>query len=90
MDINRTTKTECRMCGACCIAQSISSIIPGTGRGKPAGVRCVHLSEENRCLIYSERPDVCREFSATKELCGSSFKEAMANLSWLEEATKTG
>lgn len=78
------------MCGACCIAQSISSIIPGTGRGKPAGARCVHLSAENRCLIYSARPDVCREFTATFELCGSDFREAMTNLAWLENATKSG
>ena len=28
-------------CGACCIAPSISSAIPGMPDGKPAGVRCV-------------------------------------------------
>ncbi len=76
------------MCGACCIAQSISSIIPGTGQGKSAGIRCIHLSAENRCLIYTDRPLVCRDFAATRELCGSSFNEAMINLSWLENATK--
>lgn len=88
MDLNKTTKTECRICGACCIAQSISSIIPETSQGKPAGTRCVHLSAENRCRIYNERPQVCRDFTATVELCGSSFSEAMANLTWLENATK--
>lgn len=88
MDLNKTTKTECRMCGACCIAQSISSIIPGTSQGKPAGTRCIHLSPENSCRIYNERPQVCRDFSATVELCGSSFSEAMANLAWLEDKTK--
>ncbi len=75
------------MCGACCIAQSISSIIPGTGKGKAAGERCVHLSHENRCMIYGTRPAVCREFSATVELCGSCYEEAMANLAWLEQET---
>jgi len=78
------------MCGACCIAQSISTIIPGTGRGKAAGERCVHLSPENTCLIYTRRPRVCREFTPTLELCGSSFDEALANLKWLEDATKSG
>jgi Fe-S-cluster containining protein len=38
---------ECREhCGACCIAPSISSPIPGMPRGKPGGVRCIHLSED--------------------------------------------
>ncbi|HVK38365.1 MAG TPA: YkgJ family cysteine cluster protein, partial [Candidatus Kapabacteria bacterium] len=31
-------------CGACCIAPSITSPIPGMPDGKPAGVRCVQLS----------------------------------------------
>ena len=36
---------ECRIgCGACCIAPSISSPIPGMPDGKPAGVRCVQLT----------------------------------------------
>ena len=35
---------QCRAgCGACCIAISISSPIPGMPLGKPAGVRCVQL-----------------------------------------------
>ena len=89
MNLNSTTKTRCRMCGACCIAQSISSMIPGTENGKAAGTRCMHLSAENRCLIYASRPEVCREFTATSELCGSCFEEAMANISWLENATKS-
>jgi hypothetical protein len=77
------------MCGACCIAQSISTIIYGTGRGKAPGERCVHLSPENKCLIYTRRPPVCREFTPTLELCGSSFDDAMANLKRLEDATKS-
>ena len=43
-------------CGACCIAPSISSAIPGMPHGKPAGVRCVQLDDALRCrslrLLY--------------------------------------
>ena len=45
---------ECRMgCGACCIAPSISSPIPGMSEGKRAGERCVQLDDDNlcRCLV---------------------------------------
>jgi len=78
---------ECNRCGACCIAPSISTIIPGTEKGKPAGTRCIHLSEDMKCLIYNERPKVCREFTPTFELCGNSFEQAFQNLENLEKAT---
>jgi len=78
---------ECNRCGACCIAPSISTVIPGTGHGKAAGRRCIHLSAEMKCSIYNERPLVCREFSPTLELCGNSFEEAYKNLDALEKAT---
>lgn len=78
---------ECRdRCGACCIAPSISSPIPGMPSGKPAGVRCIHLSEDYRCLIYGspERPKVCDDFKADPEVCGTSREEAIIMLSALE------
>ncbi|HBY0841542.1 TPA: YkgJ family cysteine cluster protein, partial [Klebsiella pneumoniae] len=53
---------ECRTdCGACCIAPSISSPIPGMPQGKPANVRCVQLSNDNLCNIFGSelRPKVC-------------------------------
>ncbi|WP_117239894.1 YkgJ family cysteine cluster protein, partial [Klebsiella pneumoniae] len=53
---------DCRSdCGACCIAPSISSPIPGMPQGKPANVRCVQLSEDNLCNIFGSihRPTVC-------------------------------
>ena len=52
---------DCRSnCGACCIAISISSPIPGMPDGKPAGVRCLHLNDAMRCDLFgkSERPDI--------------------------------
>lgn len=82
---------ECRIgCGACCIAPSISSPIPGMPDGKPAGVRCVHLTADYRCAIFGhpERPAVCGSLRASVEMCGTSAREAFAYLSRLERATR--
>lgn len=78
---------NCKQCGACCIAPSISSIIPGTGKNKPAGTRCIHLSEEMKCSIYDERPAVCSNFTPTEEFCGNNYSEAFTNLELLEFLT---
>src|SRR5687767_14313051 len=52
IDLN-VDELACRVgCGACCIAPSISSPIPGMPQGKPAGVRCVQLTEDNRCRLF--------------------------------------
>ena len=76
-------------CGACCIAPSISSPIPGMPSGKPAGERCLHLSERNLCGLFglSSRPAVCSQFQADPEVCGDSEQEAIQLLGWLEQAT---
>ena len=81
---------ECRAgCGACCIAPSISSAIPGMPDGKPAGVRCIQLDERNLCRIFGqpERPLVCGQFMADAEVCGQDTGEALRLLTWLERAT---
>jgi Fe-S-cluster containining protein len=81
---------SCRAdCGACCVAPSLSSSIPGMEGGKPAGVRCIHLSSENRCRIYGDpgRPAVCSSFPAMEDHCGSSREEALRLLEALEQAT---
>ena len=77
-------------CGACCIAISISSPIPGMPGGKPAGVRCVQLSDDNRCLIFGQptRPAACNALTPTAEMCGETFEHAMIYLTWLEEVTR--
>lgn len=80
----------CRVgCGACCIAPSISSAIPGMPQGKPAGVRCIQLTQDNQCKLFGkpERPKVCNRFQATREICGSSREQALTRLSALEQAT---
>jgi len=80
---------KCRKnCGACCIAPSISSSIPGMPNGKPAGVRCIHLQNDYSCGIYKKRPKVCRDFKAEAEFCGSDRLEAMAILSNLEQESQ--
>jgi len=78
---------DCRKgCGACCIAISISSPIPGMPDGKPAGVRCIHLLSDYRCALYREalRPRVCIDFKAEAEFCGSDREEAIRILSAME------
>lgn len=79
-------------CGACCIALSISSPIPGMPLGKPAGVRCVQLSDANLCLIFGqpERPEVCARLRPEPAMCGVSSAEAMRNIDQLERATRPG
>lgn len=81
---------ECRPeCGACCIAPSINSPIPGMPDGKPAGVRCVQLDSHNRCLIFGkpERPAFCAGLQPSLEMCGESQSHAIAWLSKLEKLT---
>lgn len=76
-------------CGACCIAPSISSAIPGMPGGKPAGVRCVQLDDANNCLIFGqpERPRVCGQLQPSFEMCGHSATSALRWLTQLERAT---
>ena len=76
-------------CGACCIAPSISSPIPGMPQGKPAGVRCVQLADDERCLIFDDprRPAVCRELRPMPEMCGDHREFALTYLGALEAAT---
>jgi uncharacterized protein len=81
---------ECRVgCGACCIAPSISSPIPGLPFGKPAGVRCIQLTKDNRCKLFGrpERPAVCNDLRPSEAMCGRSAREAFVYLASLERAT---
>ncbi|SEE43602.1 YkgJ family cysteine cluster protein [Pseudomonas coleopterorum] len=81
---------KCREgCGACCIAPSISSPIPGMPSGKPAGQRCVQLSLDNLCALFGlpERPAVCSAFNADPEVCGDSDQDAVRILGWWEQMT---
>ncbi|WP_153101640.1 YkgJ family cysteine cluster protein [Paraburkholderia hayleyella] len=77
-------------CGACCIAPSISSPIPGMLQGKAAGERCVQLGEDLRCAIFGqpERPACCSGLQAQQPMCGNSRDEALAWLTQLERQTQ--
>ena len=76
-------------CGACCIAPSIPTYIPGMPEGKPAGVRCIQLDDANRCKIFGkpERPAVCLAFKPTHDVCGDSNDEALTIITNLEKLT---
>ncbi len=82
---------DCRLnCGACCIAPSITTPIPGMPHGKPAGVRCVQLLPDLRCALFGrpERPAFCASLRPTQEMCGANREEALAYLAGLERATR--
>jgi uncharacterized protein len=82
---------NCRIgCAACCIAPSISSPIPGMTHGKPAGVRCIQLSDDNRCCLFgmAERPSVCASLRPSDEMCSNNDAEALERLTLLEQATR--
>jgi Fe-S-cluster containining protein len=49
---------ECSKCGACCVAPDIAAL------DKPLGVRCAHLTADNLCAVYQDRPDICRRYQA--------------------------
>lgn len=82
---------DCRAgCGACCIAPSISSPIPGMPHGKPAGVRCIQLTADNRCAIFGrpERPAVCGRLQPSAAMCGDADTHALQWLERLETLTQ--
>lgn len=58
-------------------------------QGKAAGLRCIQLTEDNRCAIFASplRPAVCAGLQAAAEMCGNSPAEAMHWLTRLEHST---
>ncbi len=82
---------RCRAdCGACCIAPSITSPIPGMPHGKPAGVPCIHLQQDFRCAIFGqpERPAFCGGLQPSVEMCGENREYALQWLGELERVTR--
>ena len=78
---------DCRpLCGACCIAPSISSL------AKPAGQPCAHLDEALHCTLFGrpERPACCSGLQPSAEMCGDSRDHALHWLAELEAATHPG
>lgn len=82
---------DCRPdCGACCIAPSITSPIPGMPHGKPAGVPCVQLDADRRCKLFGkpERPGFCSSLQPSAEMCRDTSDTAMVWLLELEKLTR--
>ena len=61
-------------------------------QGKPAGVRCVQLDDDERCRLFGrpERPAFCGSLRPTASMCSDSRDEAMQQLAWLEVQTRPG
>ncbi|MEG3051773.1 MAG: YkgJ family cysteine cluster protein [Hafnia sp.] len=81
---------DCRSdCGACCIAPSISSPIPGMPQGKPANTRCIQLDDDMRCKIFLSplRPKVCGGLQAAEDMCFGHRDQALIYLVKLEQET---
>ena len=57
--------------------------------GKPAGVRCVQLADDERCAIFGmpDRPAFCAGLRPSEEMCGASRDHAIAWITRLEAAT---
>lgn len=47
-------KFQCTKCGACCKRAGMSGLMPQREDGA-----CVHLTKDNECEIYENRPDFC-------------------------------
>ncbi len=58
--------------------------------GKPAGVRCAQLDDDNLCRLFGspERPAVCGGLKPSMEMCGESNSHAMVWLEALERSTR--
>jgi len=57
--------------------------------GKPAGIRCIQLTADNRCGVFGrpDRPLVCLSLKPSEEMCGTTAADASRYLEWLEEYT---
>ena len=58
--------------------------------GKPAGVRCIQLGDDLRCMIFgdSRRPACCAGLQPSAQMCGDAAdaREARAYaLAWLTQ-----
>jgi len=83
-------RIPCRMnCGACCTEISISPSNPSLPKGKPAGVRCPYLTDNDLCSLFGkpERPRVCSSFPAMMDVCGQSKEEAIQLIREMERLT---
>ena len=45
---------NCSQCGACCMVAGRSGLMPSKEDGS-----CEYLTDDNKCSIYDDRPDIC-------------------------------
>ena len=59
------------------------------GVSKPAGVRCVQLTEDHRCAIFGhpDRPAVCGSLQPAEDMCGDDREQALRWLGMIEIQT---
>ncbi len=58
--------------------------------GKPAGIVCIHLDENNfKCRIWNtaEYPKVCKQFAPEMSVCGDTRTQALRLIDELEKYT---
>jgi len=53
--------------------------------GKPAGIRCIQLTEDLKCAIFDlpSRPKVCTGFKPDELFCGNTAEDAKEVAVWL-------
>lgn len=58
--------------------------------GKPAGVRCVNLADDNACQVHNAEnyPPICRRLQASEDMCGQTAEEAFAIITEMELLTR--
>ncbi|MBO5265572.1 MAG: YkgJ family cysteine cluster protein [Ruminococcus sp.] len=49
-------KFECKKCGKCCRSISRTGLLK---EFENENGECIHLTDDNRCDIYDNRPDIC-------------------------------
>ena len=75
---NCSEPLACRSgCGACCIAPSITSPLPGMPQGKPAGVPCINLDAELRVQMRVELSKLHADLGTTMIYVTHDQVEAM-------------
>ena len=57
--------------------------------GKPAGARCVQLTDDEACALFGDprRPAFCSGLRPSEEMCGATRGHAMVYLTRLEALT---
>lgn len=74
-------KFPCKKCGLCC--RSIGDVPQLADFNDGTGV-CIHLTNDNQCDIYNERPIWCN----VEKLYELAFKDKISEETWIEANTK--